>query len=216
MAMENSLALRVWGQRALFSRPEMKVERVSYDVITPSAARGILEAIHWKPQMGLAHPTACACSVQLMKSFRRNEVGSRIPAEQSGVPSHACGLNGRTCALLSKISRQQRAATLLKNVDYIIEAEIMLTERGRADPANSVRASRNRPAPRGERPVFPSALSRHARVPVRFRVAGGRAARRAREPGRSPRSRVDGARHGLRRRRQSGPVFPRRDDRWRR
>jgi CRISPR-associated protein Cas5d len=43
--------LHVWGDRACFTRPETKVERVSYDVMTPSAARGILEAIHWKPSI---------------------------------------------------------------------------------------------------------------------------------------------------------------------
>ncbi len=47
--MAYGIRLLVWGDRALFTRPEMKVERVSYDVITPSAARGIVEAIHWKP-----------------------------------------------------------------------------------------------------------------------------------------------------------------------
>ena len=47
--MAFGVRLHVWGERACFTRPEMKVERVSYDVMTPSAARGILEAIHWKP-----------------------------------------------------------------------------------------------------------------------------------------------------------------------
>ena len=46
-----SIRLHVWGDFALFTRPEMKAERVSYDVITPSAARGVLEAIYWKPQI---------------------------------------------------------------------------------------------------------------------------------------------------------------------
>jgi len=47
--MAYGIRLHVWGQHALFTRPELKVERVSYDVMTPSAARGVLEAIHWKP-----------------------------------------------------------------------------------------------------------------------------------------------------------------------
>ena len=47
--MPYGVKLQVWGEYACFTRPEMKVERVSYDVMTPSAARGILEAIHWKP-----------------------------------------------------------------------------------------------------------------------------------------------------------------------
>ena len=45
----NQIRLHIWGDYACFTRPEMKVERVSYDVITPSAARGILAAVHWKP-----------------------------------------------------------------------------------------------------------------------------------------------------------------------
>lgn len=49
--MGMGVKVRVWGDYALFSRPEMKVERCSYDVITPSAARGILEAIYWHPGM---------------------------------------------------------------------------------------------------------------------------------------------------------------------
>ena len=49
--MNNTVRLYIWGDYACFTRPEMKVERVSYDVITPSAARGILTAIHWKPAM---------------------------------------------------------------------------------------------------------------------------------------------------------------------
>jgi CRISPR-associated Cas5-like protein len=52
LAIPFLVRIRVWGERACFTRPEMKVERVSYDVITPSAARGILEAIYWKPQIG--------------------------------------------------------------------------------------------------------------------------------------------------------------------
>ena len=56
--MTYGVRLRVWGERGCFTRPEMKVERVSYDVPTPSAARGILEAIHWKP--------AIVCSVTPM------------------------------------------------------------------------------------------------------------------------------------------------------
>ena len=49
--MSNLVSLRVWGDHACFTRPEMKVERVSYSMMTPSAARGILEAIFWEPQI---------------------------------------------------------------------------------------------------------------------------------------------------------------------
>ena len=65
--------LHVWGPRALFSRPEMRVERVSYDVITPSAARGILEAIHWKPQMSWRIERLRVLNPIRFESLRRNE-----------------------------------------------------------------------------------------------------------------------------------------------
>ena len=57
--MAYGIRLHVWGERACFTRPEMKVERVSYDVMTPSAARGILEAIHWKPAIRWIVEAAC-------------------------------------------------------------------------------------------------------------------------------------------------------------
>jgi CRISPR-associated protein Cas5 subtype I-C len=74
------IRLKVWGPRALFSRPEMKVERVSYDVITPSAARGTLEAIHWKPQMVWRIQRLYVLNPIRFESLRRNEVGSKIRA----------------------------------------------------------------------------------------------------------------------------------------
>ena len=49
--MSFGVRLKVWGDYALFTRPELKVERLTYDVMTPSAARGVLEAVHWKPAM---------------------------------------------------------------------------------------------------------------------------------------------------------------------
>src|SRR5215813_2267399 len=75
--MRYGVRLHIWGERACFTRPEMKVERVSYDVITPSAARGILEAVHWKPAIRW-----CIDRIRVLKpirfeSIRRNEVGSK-------------------------------------------------------------------------------------------------------------------------------------------
>jgi len=127
--------LKVWGPRALFSRPEMKVERVSYDVITPSAARGILEAIHWKPQMVWRIQRLWVLNPIRFESVRRNEVGSKIPASKVASAMHAGSTEG--LALFVDEDRQQRAATLLKDVAYVIEARIELTAKGRADPAES-------------------------------------------------------------------------------
>jgi CRISPR-associated protein Cas5d len=128
--------LHVWGPRALFSRPEMKVERVSYDVITPSAARGVLEAIHWKPQMVWRIERLRVLKAIRFESLRRNEVGSKIPAGKIAAAMRAGSTEG--LALHVDEDRQQRAATLLKDVAYVIEARIELTAKGRADPAESV------------------------------------------------------------------------------
>jgi CRISPR-associated protein Cas5d len=114
----------------------MKVERVSYDVITPSAARGILEAIHWKPQMAWRVTRLTVLNPIRFESLRRNEVGSKIPAGKIGSAMRDGSTAG--LALYADEDRQQRAATLLKNVAYIIEARVELTAKGRADPAESV------------------------------------------------------------------------------
>src|ERR1700730_19379078 len=71
--------LHVWGERACFTRPEMKVERVSYDVMTPSAARGILEAIHWKPAIHWIVDAIRVLKPIRFQSIRRNEVGHKAP-----------------------------------------------------------------------------------------------------------------------------------------
>ena len=78
--MAQGVKLRVWGERACFTRPEMKVERVSYDVMTPSAARGILEAIHWKPAIAWRIERIRVLNPIRFETIRRNEVGSRIPS----------------------------------------------------------------------------------------------------------------------------------------
>lgn len=132
----HGVRLRVWGARALFSRPEMKVERVSYDVITPSAARGVLEAIHWKPAMAWSVERLRVLNPIRFESIRRNEVGSRVPASKIAGAMRAGSTAG--LALYVDEDRQQRAATLLRDVAYVIEARVELTERGRADPGESV------------------------------------------------------------------------------
>lgn len=76
--MSYGVKLWVGGARACFTRPEMKAERVSYDVITPSAARGILEAIHWKPAIRWTIDRIHVLKPIRFESVRRNEVGSKI------------------------------------------------------------------------------------------------------------------------------------------
>ncbi len=123
--MAFGVRLHVWGERACFTRPEMKVERVSYDVITPSAARGILEAIHWKPAIRWIVDRIHVLKPIRFESIRRNEVGHKLSAALVGKAMKA----GRTDGLVNLIEedRQQRAATVLRSVGYVIEAHFELT-----------------------------------------------------------------------------------------
>lgn len=119
-AAKNTVCLRVWGDNACFTRPEMKVERVSYDVMTPSAARGILEAILWKPAIRWQITRIDVLKPIRWESVRRNEVGTVISNRSSG--------------LYIEKARQQRAGLFLRDVDYLIHARFDLTDKaGRED-----------------------------------------------------------------------------------
>ena len=76
--MGYGICLKVWGDYACFTRPEMKVERVSYDVITPSAARGIIEAIYWKPAIKWIIDKIHVINPIRFTNIRRNEVKDKI------------------------------------------------------------------------------------------------------------------------------------------
>jgi CRISPR-associated protein Cas5d len=131
--MTYGIRLRVQGERACFTRPEMKVERVSYDVLTPSAARGILEAIHWKPAIRWVVDRIHVLKPIRFQSIRRNEIGSKVPAGTVRAAMKRGDLDG--LSLVVEDNRQQRAATILVDVDYLIEAHFELTQR--ADAADS-------------------------------------------------------------------------------
>jgi CRISPR-associated protein Cas5d len=103
----------------------MKVERVSYDVMTPSAARGILEAIHWKPAIVWVIDRIHVLRPIRFQSFRRNEVGAKISATTAERAMRAGKTDG--LGLDVEDSRQQRAATLLVDVGYVIEAHFERT-----------------------------------------------------------------------------------------
>jgi CRISPR-associated protein Cas5d len=127
--------LRVTGDYACFTRPEMKVERVSYDVMA-SAARGILESIHWKPAIKWIVEEIRVLKPIRFQSIRRNEVGSKIPV--SKIKSAIAGGNLRPLSLIidevdpktGKLkNRQQRAATVLADVAYVICARFELTSK---------------------------------------------------------------------------------------
>ena len=117
--MSYGINLRVWGERACFTRPEMKVERVSYDVMTPSAARGILEAIYWKPAIRWVIDEIWVLKPIQFENIRRNEVASKIPKQN--ITKAMKDPSGRL-ELFIENDRQQRAAMVLKNVEYLIKA----------------------------------------------------------------------------------------------
>jgi CRISPR-associated protein Cas5d len=128
--MSYGIRLKVSGPRACFTRPEMKVERVSYDVMTPSAARGILEAIHWKPAIVWRIDAIHVLKPIRFQSIRRNEVGHKAPAGKIKTAMNRGSLEG--LQLLVDEDRQQRAATVLVDVAYVIEAHFELTGRAEA------------------------------------------------------------------------------------
>jgi CRISPR-associated protein Cas5d len=121
MTAESLLEVKVWGDFALFTRPEFSAERVSYEVMTPSAARGVLEQIHWKPEF-----TWRVHEIHVLKKIRhfsilRNEVNSHQSDraakswEKSGVGSY-----------YADEDRSQRHSLCLRDVEYLIKAEIVL------------------------------------------------------------------------------------------
>ena len=147
--MSYGVNLHIWGEYACFTRPEMKVERVSYDVITPSAARGVLEAIHWKPAIRWVIDRIHVLNPIRFETLRRNELGGKIPA---GNVRKAIK-RGSTDGLHTFIEedRQQRATTLLRNVAYVIEAHFELTDSAGASDSEAKHLSIfNRRATKGQ------------------------------------------------------------------
>jgi CRISPR-associated protein Cas5d len=128
-----SFCLEVSGDFACFTRPEMKVERVSYDVITPSAARSVFEAILWKPAIRWE-----VRRIEVLKpikwiSVRRNELKSKI-----SVSNVKEAMNGtrEDLAMLIEDERTQRASLLLRDVAYRLHAELLpVGDDARANPA---------------------------------------------------------------------------------
>jgi CRISPR-associated protein Cas5d len=129
--MSYGIKLWVGGARALFTRPEMKAERVSYDVITPSAARGILEAIHWKPAIRWVVDAIHVLKPIRFESIRRNEVGSKISDRNATTAMTTGKLDG--LGTYVDEDRQQRASTILRDVAYVIEAHFEMTGRAGDD-----------------------------------------------------------------------------------
>lgn len=128
--MAFGIKLEVWGDFAAFNRPEMKVERVSYDVMTPSAARGVLEAIYWKPQMKWVVDAIHVLSPIRFTHVRRNEVSVKIPVKGvTGAMKAMTQGSGRLGVSVQDV-RQQRAAMILRDVRYGIVAHVDVLDPG--------------------------------------------------------------------------------------
>lgn len=123
MKQSKRFRVRVRGPLACFTRPEMKAERVSYEVMTPSAARGVLEAILWKPAIRWRIQEIAVLAPIAWTSFRRNEVNSRASLKMA--------------EFYASEDRAQRNTVALKDVDYVISASFVMTEK--AGPDDSVR-----------------------------------------------------------------------------
>lgn len=120
-----SVKVEVWGDYACFSRPELKTERMSYDVMTPSAARGLLEAIYWHPGLRWVIDRIYVMQPIRFTGIRRNEVKSKISADN--VRSAMSG-GKQEVYLCTSEDIQQRAATVLQDVRYVIEAHFVMTD----------------------------------------------------------------------------------------
>ncbi len=118
------IKVEVRGERALFTRPELKVERYSYDVMTPSAARGILESIYWHPGLLWKIDKIHVLNEIRFGNIRRNEVNSKISAKavESAIK------NNSDLSLVTTQDIAQRATTYLKDVHYVIEAHFEMTK----------------------------------------------------------------------------------------
>lgn len=143
--MRHTVKLHVWGDFACFTRPEMKVERVSYDAMTPSAARGIIEAVYWKPQIRWVIERIHVLKPIRFTTLRRNEVASKVPA---GAARTAMSRSRGDLGLVVDDDRQQRAATILRDVSYVIEARFEVMD-GEDNPAKHLDQF-NRRARRGQ------------------------------------------------------------------
>jgi len=117
--------VRVKGPFACFTRPEFKTERVTYEVMTPSAARGLLDAILWKPAIHWRIERIHVLSPIRFESVRRNEVNSKA------------SLCADVRAYCADEDRAQRNTLMLRDVDYIIEAHFVMTQR--AGPEDNLR-----------------------------------------------------------------------------
>lgn len=131
MNSEVPLEVRVWGEFACFTRPEMKVERVTYPVMTPSAARGVLEAIFWKPQFVWRIEEIWVLKDIQYFSLVRNEVKNKANITSAFKWNRQQGSGG----FYADESRTQRHTLALRDVDYVIRAQIKVKDGVEDKPA---------------------------------------------------------------------------------
>lgn len=124
--MAFGIAIETWGERALFTRPELSVERMSYDVITPSAARGLIESVYWHPGIRYSIDRIHVLNPIQFTSVRRNEVKAK--ADIRAMARAAEDESTPLPHLNTKEEIQQRASLVLVNVHYVIEAHFDLTD----------------------------------------------------------------------------------------
>jgi CRISPR-associated protein Cas5d len=129
MSAHPPLEAKVWGELACFTRPEMKAERVTYPVMTPSAARGVLEAIFWKPEFSWQVREIWVLSEIRHSSILRNEVNSKA------VLSTARGWAEEGGGYFAEEDRAQRHTLALRDVAYVIKAEVALRDHATEDVA---------------------------------------------------------------------------------
>lgn len=128
-ARSQTVALRASGPLAVFTQPALKVERISFPMMTPSAGRGLLEAVLWKPAIRWRLERIMVLRPIRFTAFRRNEVNSKAPKPAAALIRDG----GATPFFLADEDRAQRNTVALRDVDYVIEAHFDLTEKAGKD-----------------------------------------------------------------------------------
>ena len=121
------IQVEVWGEYACFTRPEMKTERVSYDVMTPSVARGLLESIYWHPGLKWVIDRIHVCSPIRFTNIRRNEVKDTVSLKKAEAAMRTG--QAKELYLSAAKSIQQRASMILQDVHYVIDAHFDMTDK---------------------------------------------------------------------------------------
>lgn len=123
--MSYGIRIECWGKEACFTRPEMKAERVSYDIMTPSAARGMVESVYWHPGLKYVIDKIYLLAPVQFTNVRRNEVKSKI------LGSKVLGVakDHKPLHLVTSQDIVQRAATILKDVHYAVELHFDMTDK---------------------------------------------------------------------------------------